>query len=40
MKLSSHFVGASLKTYRTKINWRDTMNYAAAIGDDNPAYFD
>jgi len=26
-------------TYR-EISWRDTMNYAAATGDNNPVYFD
>lgn len=40
MEFDSHFVGTSIKPYRTKIVWRDTMNYAAAIGDNNPAYFD
>ncbi|MGD2126326.1 MAG: MaoC/PaaZ C-terminal domain-containing protein [Desulfobacteraceae bacterium] len=40
MELSSRFVGTALKDYRTEINWRDTMNYAAALDDNNPRYFD
>ncbi len=40
MEISSKFVGVSLKEYRTVVNWRDTMNYAAAIADNNPHYFD
>ena len=40
MKISSQFVGISLKPFHAKIHWRDTMNYAAAIGDGNPLYFD
>jgi acyl dehydratase len=39
MKLSSDFVGATLKEYTCAINARWTMNYAAAIGDNNPVYF-
>lgn len=38
MKLSSDFVGASLKTYTCAVDARWTMNYAAAIGDANPIY--
>lgn len=40
MKISSHFVGARLKEYETTATWRDTMNYAAALGDTNPCYLD
>jgi acyl dehydratase len=40
MRINSQFVGTPLKTYQSRITWRDTMNYAAAIGDDNPLYFD
>lgn len=40
MQISSNFVGTRLRTYQTRITWRDTMNYAAATGDDNPVYFD
>jgi acyl dehydratase len=39
MKLSSDFVGATLREYTCAINSRWTMNYAAAIGDNNPVYF-
>jgi hypothetical protein len=40
MKISSKFVGTTLKDYHTKIEWRNTMNYAAAVEDINPWYFD
>jgi acyl dehydratase len=40
MQISSQFVGTPLKTYQSQITWRDTMNYAAAINDGNPQYFD
>lgn len=40
MKISSHFVGERLKGYETAVAWRDTMNYAAALGDVNPCYLD
>ncbi len=40
MEISSNLVGSALKTHRTRINWRDTMNYAAAIFDNNPLFFD
>ena len=40
MNFSSQYVGTYLKTYRTEVQWRDTTNYAAAIGDHNPQYFD
>lgn len=39
MKLTSDFVGATLKEYICHINARRIMNYAAAIGDANPLYF-
>jgi acyl dehydratase len=39
MKLTSDFVGATLKEYTCLVNARRTMNYAAAIGDPNPLYF-
>ena len=40
MEVSSRFVGTPLKEYRTEVVWRDVMNYAAAVGDANPRYFD
>jgi acyl dehydratase len=40
VQISPKFVGASLKEYDTEITWRRAMNYAAAVGDNNPVYFD
>ena len=40
MELSSSFVGTSLGPYYAEVSWRHLMNYAAAIHDDNPLYFD
>ena len=40
MKLNADLVGTPLKNYKTKITWRETTNYAAAIQDNNPKYFD
>lgn len=40
MKLDTSLAGTSLKDYTTHITWRRTMNYAAAVGDNNPVYFD
>ena len=40
MKLNSNLTGTSLTPFSIKVGWRETMNYAAAIFDDNPAYFD
>lgn len=40
IKISSELVGAETKEYRTEITWRQTTNYAAAVGDNNPFYFD
>ena len=40
MEISSDYVGTILKPYHGTVQWRDTMNYAAAIHDDNPHYFD
>lgn len=40
MELGSHLVGSGLKEYRKEVSWRETMNYAAAVGDNNPCYFD
>ncbi len=39
MELKPNLVGTSLKNYQTEINWRQTTNYAAAIQDNNPKYF-
>jgi len=40
MEISSRFVGAPLKPMETQITWRQTTNYAAALGDTNPRYLD
>lgn len=40
MEISSKFVGAKLRELSMEISFRETMNYAAGIGDNNPAYFD
>ncbi|HPC86873.1 MAG TPA: MaoC/PaaZ C-terminal domain-containing protein [Smithellaceae bacterium] len=40
MKLTSDYVGTPLKEYTCTVDARRTMNYAAAIGDAHPAYFD
>jgi acyl dehydratase len=39
MNLSSDFVGTTLKTYVCPVTARWIMNYAAAVGDPNPLYF-
>jgi acyl dehydratase len=39
MELTSKYVGIQLKEYRKEITWRETMNYAASIGDNNLFYF-
>ncbi|TAL32652.1 MAG: hypothetical protein EPN93_15830 [Spirochaetes bacterium] len=40
MKIDSTFVGMPLKEYKMTADWRWTMNYAAAVDDGNPRYFD
>ncbi|MCP4022947.1 MAG: MaoC family dehydratase, partial [Desulfobacteraceae bacterium] len=40
MQLSTDLVGTLLKPHQTKITSRQTTNYAAAIQDNNPVYFD
>ena len=40
MEISLDYVGTALKPCHSKVQWRDTMNYAAAVKDDNPHYFD
>lgn len=40
MKISSKFVGMEFRPHKRVVNWRDTMNYAAAVDDNNPHYFD
>ncbi|MEW5723974.1 MAG: MaoC/PaaZ C-terminal domain-containing protein [Thermodesulfobacteriota bacterium] len=40
MELSSRYVGATLREYKTEVTWRRSTNYAAATQDDNPLYLD
>lgn len=40
MEISSRFAGTPLKAYQTMVTARAAMNYAAAINDTNPCYFD
>ena len=40
MELSPDFAGTRLKEFKTAVEWRETMNYAAAVGDANPWYVD
>ncbi|MGB4270178.1 MAG: MaoC/PaaZ C-terminal domain-containing protein [Spirochaetota bacterium] len=40
MKIDSSFAGTPLKDYTTTVTWRAAMNYAAAVDDANPFYFD
>jgi acyl dehydratase len=40
MELSSRYAGTPLKPYETFVTWRQTTNYAAALGDGNPLYLD
>lgn len=40
MEINPAFVGMKLKEYHCTINWRQSMNYAAAVGDHNSWYFD
>ncbi len=40
MKLDSKLAGTRLTPHKAHITWRDTTNFAAAIQDDNPLYFD
>lgn len=38
--INSKLTGTSLRDYETSVNWRDIMNYSAAIGDTNSRYYD
>jgi acyl dehydratase len=40
MKLDSRIVGTVLTGLKRDVTWRETMNYAAAVGDANPLYLD
>ncbi len=39
MEISSKFVGIQLRNLEVEVTARQTMNYAAAVGDNNPRYF-
>lgn len=40
MEVNTNLVGQQLEPYHVTIDWRRMMNYAAAINDNNPIYFD
>ena len=40
MKIETKYVNTPLKDYHAKIHWRNTMNFAACLQDNNPYYFD
>ncbi len=40
MELSSRFAGMAAKPFEKELTWRQTMNFAAAVDDPNPYYFD
>ena len=40
MEISTEITGTPLEEFSTRISWRHTTNYAAAIQDSNPRYFD
>jgi acyl dehydratase len=37
--MTSRAVGTPIKSLLRSVDWRQSMNYAAAVGDDNPRYF-
>lgn len=39
MEISSIFVGTTIRNLEVAVTARQTMNYAAAVGDNNPRYF-
>lgn len=40
LEVTSRIVGTGMREYGTFLSWQDTANYAAAIGDENPLYYD
>ena len=40
MKLDTSLVGTRVAPYESTVDWRQTTNYAAAVGDINPRYLD
>lgn len=39
-RIEASAVGLSIPAVMRRVTWRQTMNYAAAVGDCNPRYFD
>jgi len=39
MKINSQLINTTLKEYNVQVDSRSIMNYAAAVNDDNPQYF-
>ena len=40
MRIDSSLVGTEIAGLEREVTWRETMNYAAAVGDANPRYLD
>jgi len=40
IKVPSKLFDVEVSVHGFKVTWRDTMNYAAAVGDENPYYLD
>ncbi len=40
MQIDPKLVGMELPARKHEVTWRETMNYAAAVGDDSPRYMD
>lgn len=40
LKIKTDLLDIKFKDFETHLTWRDTTNYAASIGDNNPLYFD
>ena len=40
MQVSSSYVGSVSNPLEQEITWRHAMNFAAAVDDNNPIYFD
>lgn len=38
MEINPNFVETTIKEFKTRINWRQTTNYAAAVKDSNPFF--
>lgn len=40
LQLDSKYVGRWTKPHHVEVGWRESMNFAASVGDNNPFYFD